>query len=223
MAKRKHPKGKRLPAQKFSHEEREAIFKFWATSRSPTATAKKFNTKSSVISRLITQHGWVKRYEAEILPKLQKKGSKEAVKQIISNIEIVRKLKEGVVRLVAERIKNKSLDVTLKDVGDLIKLEIMLTSDAPIETENDNRGHAMTVIQQNLYLNVTEATKESERITRRLRKLAQENLDGDGVQLVQAENISGESVSKHIRGTGTVESGRPAQANPAGDIPRRDS
>lgn len=145
---------------------------------------------------MMAKDGWLARYKEKVLPGVQAKSDKEVVQRVFSNVEIVRKIKGGVVNILVERLKKKKLNVSLHDLVELIKLETILVSETPVEALiEDGRGQNINLI--NYFVTMTEPERVDE-----LRKYANRAIRLAGLPAIgsdQSGNGAGPDVPEHVQ------------------------
>ena len=123
--------------------EREQMFEYYTQVRMTggiAEVARRFKRSRSCITRCAQQGKWKERYR-EIKAKTQKRLNKAIETRENHNIQIVRDVKDAVLKDLAEKLKNGEYEVTVTELISLIRLEVELTGELP----GDNTGNVVNI------------------------------------------------------------------------------
>jgi transposase len=118
-----------------THDEQEAMFRFWYEVQNISKVAAKFKRGASTIQRLIKRYKWKKRRD-EMHAATSKKADQAAVAKAVSNLKLVESAKKGLAKIVLQKIKDEEIDATVRDLVLLLQLEETLKGNIGYEEQN---------------------------------------------------------------------------------------
>ena len=148
-AKRKfRAKPKPAPKPKHSRDEyvldmeAEQMFRLWCQIKDKgkgggfKGVAKQFGRDIKTVRRIAEKDDWRGRY-AKIMADVQKHTDRKIVKEEISNLRLVRRLRD---KIATEKLRsNQDIDASVKDFLDVMRYQDELEGNLPEPSQNDDR------------------------------------------------------------------------------------